>query len=67
MEDKSIMHPRKTNLVQKLHDQDCMLLTVPVVHDAEPDPLLILIRGEPWFHLSGYVKYQNNRLSMLNH
>lgn len=47
--------------------QDCMLLNVPAVHDAEPDPTLILISGEPWFHLSGYVKSQNNRLSMLNH
>lgn len=46
--------------------QDCILLTVPMVHDAEPDPTFILISGEPWFHLSGYVKSQNNWLSMLN-
>ena len=47
--------------------QNWMLLTVPVVHEAEPDPTFILISGEPWFHLSGYVKSQNNRFSMLNH
>jgi len=44
-----------------------MLLTVPIVHVGEPDPTFSLISGEPWFHLSGYVKSQNNRLSMLNH